>query len=326
MIEPVDAQERNRLLAEGDIRLRRFREALKSNPNRPKDWEEITPAQLKPAIKHLVDEFKSQEFQLTHRAQAGCYLALHPGLAMETTFKGGFTNPIPLEKRAAWRQFYVRATEPAIFKFWCDQLADSLIEVISTSFAAFLKIGLAQRASLPLEPVEWTKVLARGVLYSLEWTLPTKIKGMCDEQKNRRDFANEYFFAYSAWVYWRAPRFVHMHPSGNTLYDPETAWEREDEEETESLLHGLTERIVDPARFKVDDLAGQPYVSLASTPPAEPQSQLGSTPDQRNAARDGAVFPSIEPRTIKELPAKERDLSNYFDQAQLTDRQRSALH
>jgi hypothetical protein len=43
-----------------------------------------------------------------------------------------------------------------------------------------------------------------------------------------------------------------MKPSGNTSYDPETAWNREDEDTTERLLHGLTERILDVPRFKVD--------------------------------------------------------------------------
>lgn len=129
------------MLAEGDIRLRRSREVLKNSPDRPKDWEEITPPQLKPAIKHLRDDFKSNAFQMTHRAEAGCYLALHPDLAMQATFKGGFTNPIPPDRRAVWRQFYARETEPAIFRFWCDELANGFVEMISTSFAAFLKIG-----------------------------------------------------------------------------------------------------------------------------------------------------------------------------------------
>lgn len=321
-MEPADEQEFNRLLAEGNARHRPAREALKSNPRRPKDWEKITPDQLKPAINYLREQFNSEEFQITLRAEAGCYLALHADLATHPTFKGGLTNRIPAERRAAWQQFYARVTEPVIFKFWCDQLAESLVDASVKAFDRFLKIGLAQQAILPMEPVEWSKTLVLDLLYSLEFTLPKRIKDMCDEQRNRADFANEYFYAYCAWVYWRAPRFVHMKPSGNTSYDPETAWNREDEDTTERLLHGLTERILDVPRFKVDDLAGEAYVSLASTPPAQQPPQTTSRGQGQTARGERGAFPSIELRVSKELPDKQTDLSNYFDQAQLTERQR----
>jgi DNA-binding CsgD family transcriptional regulator len=146
---------------------------------------------------------------------------------------------------------------------------------------------------------------------------------MCDEQQSRTDFANEYFSAYCAWVYWRAPRFVHMNPAGNTPYDPNTAWDREDEDMTERLLHRLTVRVLDPARFALDDLAGEAYVSLATRPSAEQQAPARTSTNQPTArAGDEAVFPSIEPKKFKELPKKRLDFANFFDQAQLTDRQR----
>jgi DNA-binding CsgD family transcriptional regulator len=113
-----------------------------------------------------------------------------------------------------------------------------------------------------------------------------------------------------------------MKPSGNTSYDPETAWNREDEDTTERLLHGLTERILDVPRFKVDDLAGEAYVSLASTPPAQQPPQTTSRGQGQTARGERGAFPSIELRVSKELPDKQTDLSNYFDQAQLTERQR----
>jgi len=305
LIEPVDSQELNRLLAEGDVRLRRSIEALKNSPRRPKDWEEITPAQLKSAIQHLRDEFKSQEWQITMRTECGCYLALHPELATQPTFKGGFTNLIPVERRAAWQQFYRRTFEPAIFKFWCDQLSENLVDSIIKTFDRILKIALTQQATLPLAPVEWTTMLAHGLLYSLERTLPSKIKAMCDEQKNRSDFAKDYFFAYCAWVYWRAPRFVHMKPSGNTSYDPNTAWEREDEDKTERLLHGLTERILDPARFKLKDLAGEAYVALASTAPERAPTENPPSHAQPTAHGTGETgFPNIDLRRSRSCLGK----------------------
>jgi DNA-binding CsgD family transcriptional regulator len=323
LIEPADEQEFNRLLAEGDVRLRRSREALKTNPRRPADWEEITPTQLKPAVEHVRKQFDSGEWHLRMRIECGCYLALHPDLIMEPKFKGGFDNLIPVDKRPEWRKFYAPASESQIFKFWSDQFGEGLAELIVAPFNSLLKIGLAQKPVLSLEPVEWAKTLARNLLYSLEWTLPHKIKEMCDEQKQRTDFAHEHFLAYCAWVYWRAPRFIHMQPSGNTPYDPETAWEREDEDLTERLLHGLTERIIDSAWFKLNNLAGEAFISLASVPlqvaPAQPASQ--SSHSRAATDRNALELPKVGKDRNALLP-KKTDLSNYFDQAKLTDRQR----
>jgi hypothetical protein len=197
------------LLEEGELRLRRSREALKNSPSRPAAWEDITAVQLKPAITHLRKEFDSGAWQLELRVECGCYLALHPDLALAPTFKGGFTNLIPLEKRALWQRVYAHAKESTIFKHWSDQFSDSLKELIVKAFNGFLKIGLAQKTVLDLEPVEWARTLANDLIYSLQWTLPAKIKAMCDEQKPRIDFASEHFLAYCAWVYWRAPKFRH---------------------------------------------------------------------------------------------------------------------
>lgn len=324
LIEPADEQEFNRLLAEGDVRLRRAREALKNNPHRPADWEDITPAQLKPAIEHVRKQFESAKWQLGMRIECGCYLALHPDLIMEPKFKGGFDNLIPVNRRPAWKKFYASATESQIFKLWGDQLGEGLAELVVDPFNSFLRIGLAQKTMLPLEPVEWAKTLVRDLLYALEWTLPHKIKEMCDEQKGRIDFASEHFLAYCAWVYWRAPRFIHMQPSGNTPHDPETAWEREDEDLTERLLHGLTERIIDPARFKLNDLAGEAYVSLACTPVQDRSAQSANQGSGSQSAtdRNALDLPNIPSgKERKKLPPKKTNLSNYFDQAGLTDRQ-----
>lgn len=111
-----------------------------------------------------------------------------------------------------------------------------------------------------------------------------------------------------------------MQPSGNMPYDPETAWEREDEDMTERLLHGLTERVLDTARFKLDDLAGDAYISLACVPAQERPVQ---TDNQSSHSQETTDRNSLNPpRADNELPPKKMDLSNYFDQAGLTDRQR----
>lgn len=66
MTVPPDANEFERLFQEGDAVYRRFREALKSNPHKPTQWEDITPPQLKPAIKHGSDGTTAAASLLRH--------------------------------------------------------------------------------------------------------------------------------------------------------------------------------------------------------------------------------------------------------------------
>jgi DNA-binding CsgD family transcriptional regulator len=324
----LTGEELKQLLEEGMVRLQRSREALKNNPDRPTPWEDITPAPLKFAIEHIRKEFGTKKWQLEMRAECGCYLALRPYLAIGPKFKGGLDNLIPLQKRAAWLSIYGNARESEIFKFWSDQFSEGLAELIIQPFSSLLRIGLTQKAMLDREPVQWAKTHVANFLDSLKWTLPSKIKAMCDEQKHRSDFETEHFLAYCSWVYWRAPRFIHMQPSGNAPYDPATAWEREDAEKTEKLLQGLTSRMLDVPRFKLDDLAGEAYVSLASTPIAlsEIETKPPLSPGNGSEGLSGLNLPASDISEKKSpVPAKKVDLSEYLDQADLTDRQRECI-
>jgi DNA-binding CsgD family transcriptional regulator len=198
-----------------------------------------------------------------------------------------------------------------------------LEQEIILPFNSFLEIGLAQQSRLSLPPVEWAKTSVTCMLYSLEWTVPHSIKRMCDEQENRLEINMETLDAHCGWVYWRAHRFVYMQPSGNLPYDPTTAWEREpNADRTEDLLRGVTSKMLDPARFKLDRLAGEAHVSLACTPAPLPRPDSDLT-SRRQSTGDVADVkelnaPNDDP---DELPAKRTDLSRYMDQAQLTDRQ-----
>jgi len=286
MTVPPEDQEFQRLFQEGDVAHQRAREALKNNPHKPTPWEDITPTQLKPAIKHLHREFETRKWQLSMMVECGCYLGLHPQLIPQPKFKGGLENLIPKRRRVEWQRKYTGVTESITFKFWSDEFSESLAELIVEPFNAFLKIGLAQKPVLSLPPIEWAKALTDDLIYSLEWTVPHLVKDMCDEQQQMRtdELTTENFGAYCAWVYWRTPKFVHMQPSGNTPYYPATAWEREeDAETTERLLQSLTRRMLDSARFKLSKLVGETHVSMASTPP------LPTPPAEEGIPKDAAL-------------------------------------
>ncbi len=310
-------------VSEGMAALQKARERLKSNPLKPPDWEKITPESLKPAIDYIRKEFRTAEWQLASRIECGCYLSLHPELVTQPKFKGG-QNLIPVERRLVWQVHYQGMTEPECFAYWTEQFSEILEEEIILPFNSFMKIGLAQQSRLDLPPVKWAKTLGDCLLYSLEWTVPHLIKRMCDEQENRLEINMETFDAHCGWVYWRAPRFVYMQPSGNLPYDPATAWEREPSaDRNEDLLRGITSKMLDPARSKLDRLAGQAYVSLACTPALLPRAEDSNSPSLRaNQMNAPSSAPNGNP---DDLPAKNVDLSRYMDEAQFTDRQRECF-
>lgn len=259
-------QEFERVVQEGLAALKKSRERLKADRDKPQDWEEITPEPLKPAIKHIREEFRTAEWQLAMQIECACYVSLHPELATLPKIRG-LDNLIQADLRATWHLQFEGMTESERFAHWTKQFGEFLKKNVVLPLNAFLKIGLAQESRLPLPAVEWAKTLTRGLLFSLRWTVPHLIKRMCDEQEDKFELDTSNFDAHCAWVYWRAPRFVFMQPSGNAPYDAATAWQRvEDAEMTEQLLRGLTSKMLDPAWFRLDKLAGEAYVALASIP------------------------------------------------------------
>jgi hypothetical protein len=257
-------QEFEGVVQEGMAALKKSRERLKADRDKPNDWEEITPELLKPAVKHIRREFESAAWQLGQQVECGCYISLHPELATLPRYKGG-ENLIRSDLRETWHLQFEGMTEAERFANWVKQYSDLLEQRIGAPFHALLKIALANQASLKLPAVEWAKTITRGLLYSLKWTVPHLIKRMCDEQEQKLEINTANFDAHCAWVYWRVPSFVIMQPSGNAPYNPAAAWGRqEDAEVTEAILRGITGKMVEPAWFKLDRLAGQAYVAQAS--------------------------------------------------------------
>jgi DNA-binding CsgD family transcriptional regulator len=297
---PVNDPEFLRIVKEGMAAQKKSRERLKSDRDKPPAWEEITPESLKPAIKHIGDEFRTAEWQLARQIECACYVSLHPEVATLTKIKG-LDNLIQTDLRETWHLQFEGMTESERFAHWIKQYGELLKRNAVVPFNSFLKIGLAQENQLQLPAVKWAKSLTRALLFSLRWTVPHLIKSMCDEQGNRLELDTSTFDAHCAWVYWRAPRFVYMQPSGNAPYDAAAAWLRaEDAEMTEQLLRGLTSKMLNPAWFKVDKLVGEAHVALASLPTAE-----------FSEIRDESQASEVEQRTVhNDLVPVKQDSTN----------------
>jgi DNA-binding CsgD family transcriptional regulator len=324
----MDDPEFSRAISEGMAALERSRERLRKDRDKPTDWKRITPEALMPAVEHIREDFERVAWQLSEQIECGCFLSLHPDLAVLPKHKGR-QNLIPVDGRNTWYLQFEGMNDAERFAHWVQQYTKFLKHNVAIPFNSLLKIGLAQETRLRVPPVEWAKTLTRALLYSLRWTVPHLIKRMCDAQDEIPDPTSENFDAHCAWVYWRAPAFVYMEPLGNTPYDETRAWQRGDDAEiTELLLRGLASKMLDPSWFKLDRMAGEASVSLASISPApSSDSEDGSSVSPRvtPVANNGVNDPPRAPGKQNELPEKKEDFSRYMDGANLTDRQRDCF-
>jgi pyrimidine deaminase RibD-like protein len=205
----------------------------------PTKWKDITPAALLDAVGHIRKRFDAIASRFRHLTQQVCYNGLH--------------SPTPPN------------TTPKIFKDFLDVYLRGIQDATQQQFGELLEIGLANSEILLMHPVEWAKLHLEVLILVEERRVKDWIKHVCDEQ----DFANlstsADFEELILWTSWRAPRLIHMQPSGNTPYDFATTWLREDQERTEKLLDALADRFVLSASIKLDDLAGDAHIKLAKT-------------------------------------------------------------
>jgi hypothetical protein len=117
---------------------------------------------------------------------------------------------------------------------------------------------------LNTHPVEWAKAHLQILIRAEAFDIRRWIKEACDKQDKLADPGtgrdiDELMF----WKAWRAPRLIHMQPSGNTAYDHATEWTREDEPRTQSLLDSLSRRFLQFLEIDLDQTVGGTYVKLA---------------------------------------------------------------
>lgn len=152
-------------------------------------------------------------------------------------------------------------TAPALFKAFLDVHRDGLQVDVRRLFNEMLQMGIAKAGLLGTSPVLWAQSHLKMMIRNRRRVFESWVKQVCDKQNPH--LAEEDFADWIQWKAWRAPRFVHMQPSGNTHYDPETAWDREDESRTKTLLEGLSGLFVEFLEIGLDNAAGDAHVELA---------------------------------------------------------------
>jgi hypothetical protein len=234
-------------------------------PSEKADWEDITPDSLINAVAHIRDRFEEEEFTFDFATQQACYKQLHP---VEPT-----------------------KTAAAVFKQYMDVYQEGLKDAAEKQFRDLLQIGLTNVQLLSQNPVEWAKSHLELLVTEKPYRVNLWIKNACDQQVLSKTTTPEDMEEFIHWRSWRAPRLIHMQPSGNTQYDAATAWSREDQERTEKLLRALSDRFIASLVFHLERLAGEAYVQLAKEgrqiqPPSTQRSSARGVERQRPDSND----------------------------------------
>jgi pyrimidine deaminase RibD-like protein len=248
------------------------RDAEKSDMPTPQpieDWETITPGTLVVAVKHIRETFNLSVWKCSSVTEKLCFADLHPyddhvGL---DEYRSSFIGYRQIIGPAASQRFdkrHDRGTAPDIFSAYMQAMSDGIRTEIRRVFADLLQIGIANSGMLNDHPAEWAKKHLLMLINGNNHVVKMWIKAVCDKQdisaETKEEFEESIF-----WRRWRAPKLIHMQPSGNLPYDSVTAWTREDQDTTEKLLQGLSARFVQSLEFELDRIAGNAHVELAKT-------------------------------------------------------------
>lgn len=230
---------------------------------RSSEWKNITPDPLIDAVAHIRERFEENEFKFDFLTQQKCYKELHPVAPTKTP--------------------------AAVFKDYMDVYEAGSKELIDKQFDELLEIGLANVDLLKEHPIVWAQLHIKFLIDGKPERVKLWTKNVCDQQPMSKGTTPEDMDEFVHWRAWRAPKFIVMQPSANLPYNPASAWERENEDETQKYLHALSERFLNGLVFHLNRIAGEAHVKLAKKgmriqQPSVPNFTVKNTVDDRSDA------------------------------------------
>jgi hypothetical protein len=235
------------------------------------DWQTNTPKHLLPAVEHVRRLFEAGHRDWSRITRKLCYAALHPQEAdvSLTPYQAWFKANRQIIGRSAEAELDALldlGTPPAIFRAYFDAYYEGVNVHMHDQFSQMVRVGLANPEALKVEPVEWAnsqlQFLVDGQLHSVgRW-----VKYVCDKQEvPEPEVVDKEFEEIVFRKQWRAPKFIHMQPAGDTGYDAETAWAREDEQRTQQFLERRSGRFIRFLKIALDEMTGNAHVRVAQT-------------------------------------------------------------
>jgi hypothetical protein len=256
-------------------------------PAAPADWEQITPEQLVPAIRHIRKSFDGFAWTCDTVTWKLCYTALaaldpqqkeSPHWVADTDDRTSFVKYLKIVGSASEQQFHdsLRGrTPPSVLKAYMDVYQRGMEIGIRNHFEATVKIGLAHQEMLTTHPVDWTESLLRLLIQAHTSIVKLWIRQVCGKSCPEGIEEEEQWDRRILGEYWRAPRLILMKPFADTKYDPVIAWTLEDRPESQQLLDGFAKRFTQSLGFYLDKIAGNAHVLLAQNEYPDASQQSG---------------------------------------------------
>jgi hypothetical protein len=111
--------------------------------------------------------------------------------------------------------------------------------------------------TLDANPVEWSKTHLKLLIEDQAYHVRLWIRKVCEKHDSSQPLSTlQSFEEAEVGKNWRAPRLIHMHPAGNTLYDPAKTWTSETDERSQELLQNRASRFVQFLGIHLNKLAG----------------------------------------------------------------------
>jgi hypothetical protein len=235
-----------------------------------KEWQALTPETLRPAVEHIRKAFGTDVWKCRQLTEVLAFAALHPEDAVRSDFSDYHSQlPVYLQivgsaAEKEYKKFLAVGTPPAVFRAYLNVLRRGIESAIAKRFNDLLQIGLTNAASLSSGPVQWAQSHLQLLIHDCSHTLNIWIKEVCDGQNRPTAFGtNEELDEMSFWKSWRAPKLIHMKPSGNSPYNPTNAWSREDEARTSQLLEALSRDLLLSLDIFLEKISGEAHVRHA---------------------------------------------------------------
>lgn len=235
-------------------------------------WQTFTPEELQPAVDAIRRQIEHRGFwQANQSTMKLCFAALHPKM---TGFNTASLFPYKrflvalLGRQIDYPLLAPDRSAPVIFKAYLDLLETAMKLIVRDGFQKMFEIAEARFDLLEMHPVEWTKRQLDILISAEKVGIRLWIKQVCDPLDSSSSASQDDSIF---WGNWRAPRFIHMQPAGNTCYDQASAWARENLISSEEFLEGRAERTTVFVRIDLSEVARAAEVEFAKRGAAKRQ-------------------------------------------------------
>ena len=274
-------------------------------------WQAITPEELQPATEAIRHKVEHHGFwQSRQSTMKLCYAALHPAPSA--------SGQTEAENLAPYKQFLVALLgqriesmfsgsdrlSPLIFKSYLDVLEAAMKVFVRVGFQELFEIAKARHDVLGMHPVEWAKRHVEILISAEKSRIRFWTKQVCDPLDYSKEVSDDDSFY---WGHWRAPRLIHMEPAGNTRFDKEGAWVREDLVKSEELLDARAELTTDFLRFDLEKSVRAAHVEFVKRSTPKPHA-----PYPGESIRRAPTFAKATPFTEPLAPDVWRNLHDRF--------------